>query len=815
MTAPHRPYLTLEDLASAARATLPADIWDFVEGGAGHERTLAANRQAFGRIRLRPRVLTGVTTVDPGVTVLGRRWAAPVGIAPMAYHTLVHPDGELASARAAGAHGVPLVVSTMAGRTFAEIRAQSTAPLWLQLYPLRDPAETANLVGAAERAGFEALVLTVDVPCLGRRLRDLRNGFRLPDGVVPVNLPASWRDGASRPAGHAATSFATGLTWDTVARLCDATALPVIVKGVLTAEDARLAVAAGVAGLVVSNHGGRQLDGVPAAVDALSEVVRAVDSSVVVLLDGGVRGGGDVLAALALGATAVFVGRPVLHGLAVDGEQGVGDVLRILIEETTECMLLAGLATVAGIGPATITAPAIGVHEPAGGPPSTGRATDPVASAPPSTGLHLTQLHASLRHPVLRTMTFLNEIVARYPKAVSFAPGRPFEDGYDLAELTGHLRAYLDHRCADGHSETALTRELFQYGPTAGTIRDIVARTVTEDEAIRAAPEAYVITVGAQEGLLITVRALCAGPDDVLLVPDPCYTGITGVASLLGVTVLAVPETGDGPDPAYLDRLLVRLTAQGRRARLLYLVPDAANPSGTTMSRDARERLLRVLRPHGTLVLEDSPYRLLCPPDRPPTLKALDRHGQVVHVGSFAKSAFPGARVGYVIADQVVHRPDGVGLLADELSKIKSMVTVNTSPVSQALVGGLLLRAGHRLGEATAPAARRYSAMMRLLRTELDRHFPPPLRQRLGVDWNDPDGGFFLSLTVPFVAADEQLDHCAREYGVLWTPMSYFHVEPGAEAGLRAIRLSVSYLTEQEIVDGVGRLARFITDTIG
>ncbi|GAA0369585.1 hypothetical protein GCM10009541_10110 [Micromonospora gifhornensis] len=794
-------YLTLDDLAATARSKLPAEVWDFVEGGAGRERTLAANRDAFARIRLRPRVLTGVTEVDPRVDVLGRAWAAPVGIAPLAYHTLVHPDGELATARAAGACGVPLVVSTMAGRAFDEIRAETTAPLWLQLYPLRDPAATAHLVRTAERAGFDALVLTVDAPRLGRRLRDLRNGFRLPDGVAPVNLPASWRTGAARPAGHAETHFATGLTWDDVARWCASTTLPVIVKGVLTAEDARLAVAAGVAGLVVSNHGGRQLDGATASIDALPEVARAVDGAAVVLLDGGVRTGADVLGALALGATGVLVGRPVLHGLAVDGEQGVGEVLRILIEEFVESMFLTGLAAVADIGPATVTAPVTGSVT---GPP------EPTAGALP-TGLHLTDLHASLRHPVLRTMTFLNEIVARYPDAVSFAPGRPFEDGYDLAELSGHLGAYLEHRQAGGQTGTVLTRELFQYGPTAGTIRDIVAQTVAQDEGIHVAPEAYVITVGAQEGLLITVRAFCAGPDDVLLVPDPCYTGVTGVASLLGVSVEAVPETTDGPDLAYLDRLLARLHAEKRRARLLYLVPDAANPSGTTMSRDAREHLLHLLRPYGTVVLEDTPYRLLGPADRPPTLKALDRHGQVVHVGSFAKSAFPGARVGYVIADQTLYRPDGTGLLADELSKIKSMVTVNTSPVSQALIGGLLLRAGHRLGAATAPAARRYSAMMRLLRAELDRHFPQPVRDRLGVSWNDPDSGFFLSLTVPFVAGDEQLDDCARRYGVLWTPMSYFHVR--SDAGQRAVRLSVSYLTEQEIVDGVGRLARFITDT--
>ncbi|MGW4020941.1 alpha-hydroxy acid oxidase [Streptomyces sp. NPDC005009] len=340
--------LTLGDFASAARSRLDPAVWDFFEGGAGEERTLAANAEAFDRLWLRPRVLRGAARPETATTVLGRSWDAPLAVAPLGYQTLAHPLGELATVRGtAAAARLPVVISTFAGREIEELAAADGGPLWLQVYCLRDRSMTQGLIERAEGAGFEALVLTVDTPHMGRRLRDLRNAFQLPPGIVPANL-----DGHdfSVPAAHAKAEFAP-LDWSVVDWLRSVTALPILLKGILTDTDAVRALEAGADGIIVSNHGGRQLDGVPATLDALPEITAAVAGRLPVLLDGGVRRGRDVLAALALGADAVLVGRPVLHGLAVDADRGVTDVLRILLGELTDAMALAGLHVLADIGP--------------------------------------------------------------------------------------------------------------------------------------------------------------------------------------------------------------------------------------------------------------------------------------------------------------------------------------------------------------------------------------------------------------------------------------------------------------------------------
>lgn len=336
--------LTLADYERLARDRLDAPVWDFIAGGAGEERTLAANTAVFDQVRLRPAVLRGVVEPDVTTKIFGETWAAPVAVAPMAFHTLAHPDGEVATAAAAAMAGVPFVVSTMASRTFAEIAAVAAAPLWLQVYCFRDRTRTRRLVERAEDAGLSALVLTVDSPRLGRRLRDVRNGFRLPPGTVPVNLDG---DGFTSPSAHARAALDPALDWSVMGWLRSISSLPVLVKGVLTAADAARAVAAGVHGIVVSNHGGRQLDGVPATFDVLPEIVAAVAGGCPVLVDGGIRRGRDVLACLAAGAGAVLVGRPILHGLAVDGAAGAAHVLDILVQELTDAMVLTGTPSLA------------------------------------------------------------------------------------------------------------------------------------------------------------------------------------------------------------------------------------------------------------------------------------------------------------------------------------------------------------------------------------------------------------------------------------------------------------------------------------
>jgi 4-hydroxymandelate oxidase len=338
--------VTAADFERAAAAILPAEAWDFVAGGAGAEITLAANRAALDRVFLVPRVLRDVSACSTRATLLGRPAGLPVAVAPVAYQRLVHPDGEAATARAAATAGVPFIAGTLSSVPLEQI-IEAGGRVWFQLYWLRDDAVTLDLVRRAESTGCEAIVLTVDVPWMGRRLRDIRNRFALPAHVraadIPTNGTAHERDGdGSAVAAHTAQEFSPVLTWSAVARIRRVTRLPLVLKGLLAPEDAVRAVEHGVDAIVVSNHGGRQLDGAVASIDALPEIVDVVRDGCEVLLDSGIRSGTDVLRALALGASGVLLGRPLIWGLAVGGERGAARVLRLLQTELHDAMGLAG-----------------------------------------------------------------------------------------------------------------------------------------------------------------------------------------------------------------------------------------------------------------------------------------------------------------------------------------------------------------------------------------------------------------------------------------------------------------------------------------
>lgn len=350
---------------------------------------------------------------------------------------------------------------------------------------------------------------------------------------------------------------------------------------------------------------------------------------------------------------------------------------------------------------------------------------------------------------------------------------------------------------------------IFQYGRTNGQIHGLIARTLRNDEDIEVPAESVVVTTGCQEAMLLALRALFTGPRDVLLVSSPAYVGITGAARLLDIPVAAVPEGPDGLDVEAVREVCREVRAQGRRPRALYLVPDFANPSGSTLPLEARHRLLAAAGAEDLLVLEDNPYGFFVREGSPlPTLKSLDRTRRVLYLGSFAKTAFPGARVGYLVADQEVIGQDGRrGLLADEISKIKSMTTVNTSSIGQAVIGGLLVEQGCRLRTANEKAVAHYRAALEALLTELERAFPAERAAEHGVSWNRPLGGYFVVLDVPTAADTAALERSARDFGVLWTPMADFYLDG---AGSHRIRLSCSYLTTEQIADGVGRLAAFL-----
>ncbi len=419
-------------------------------------------------------------------------------------------------------------------------------------------------------------------------------------------------------------------------------------------------------------------------------------------------------------------------------------------------------------------------------------------------------LHPSLRDPLLDVMNFLNEIVDRFPHAISFAPGRPHEGLFtpgDTERLITRYRQYL--RDERGLSEEQITTTLLQYGPTSGIIRELLVRTLHNDEGIHARPDDVVITVGFQEALFTTLRALFADPDDVLLVPEPCYTGVTGAAAVLGIPLQPVPEGPNGLDADAVARAADAAREAGKRPRACYVVPDFANPSGHTLTLTDRHRLLAAAHHNDLLLLEDNPYGFFTRDGhRHPTLHSLDTRGHVIYLGSFAKSCFPGARVGYVVAGQPVHDPaTGTSTpLAAELAKIKSMITVNTPAVSQAVIGGMLVEHDCSLATANDPAARFYRRNMDVLLDALATALPDAAER--GVRWNNPGGGFFACLEVPFTADEALLEISAERFGVIWTPMSSFHTGPG---GRNALRLSISYLDPHQIRDGVRRLARLIT----
>jgi 4-hydroxymandelate oxidase len=341
--------LNLRDFEALARARMPGGAFAYYAGGASDEHTLRDNEAAFARRRLRPRVLVDVSRIDMATTLLGQRVTMPVGVAPTAQHRLAHPDGEAATARAAARAGVMFCASTSSSLSLEAIAAAATGSLrWFQLYTQDNAGpRTEALVRRAEGAGYRAIVLTVDLAVSGMRERELREGFdigALSFDNFPVP-PATSDEDIDNGLRNDSSSFA----WPDLAWLRATTRLPIVLKGILTAEDARLAVEHGAAAVWVSNHGARQLDRSPASIDVLEEIVDAVAGRAEVYLDGGVRRGIDVVTALALGARAVFLGRPILYALAADGEAGVTHALAMMTAELRNAMALLGTPSLGDI----------------------------------------------------------------------------------------------------------------------------------------------------------------------------------------------------------------------------------------------------------------------------------------------------------------------------------------------------------------------------------------------------------------------------------------------------------------------------------
>ena len=349
------PLLNVADYARAACGVLPKDVLDYYQGGALDEITLRENVAGWERLKLYYRVLAGVGPRETTTTLLGQPVSMPIAIAPTAFHKLACPDGEIAAAKAAKTAGTLFILSSLSNTAMETVFAQAASPRWFQLYIYKDREVTRALVQRAEAAGAEAIVLTVDAPGLGTRERDARNRFTLPTGLAVENLAPLGKGtipevSGSGLAAYVRDNFKSDLSFDDLDWLCGCTRLPVVVKGVCRGEDARRATEHGAKAVVVSNHGGRQLDTAPATCDVLPHIVDAVGDRCEIYVDGGIRRGSDVIKAIALGARAVLIGRPILWGLSVGGEKGAAHVLEILRRELDEAMLLCGCTKLSDIG---------------------------------------------------------------------------------------------------------------------------------------------------------------------------------------------------------------------------------------------------------------------------------------------------------------------------------------------------------------------------------------------------------------------------------------------------------------------------------
>jgi L-lactate dehydrogenase (cytochrome) len=369
---------SVADLRAIARRRLPRGVFDYIDGGAEDERTMAANAAAFAAVTFRPRVLRDVGEVDTSTTLLGRPLPLPLVLAPTGFTRIADPDGELAVARAAARAGVPYTLSTLSTRSIEEVAGVGSSPKWFQVYVWRDRGLVKEMIGRAASAGYEALVLTVDTAVLGRRERDVRRGFSLPPKIGPGTLVdgalhpgwtwrflrsdpvrfANVRDAAGVGDGRTAvtlseyvnTQFDPGLSWRDVEWMRSVWSGPLVIKGVQAVDDARLAADAGVEAIALSNHGGRQLDSAPAALDLVPPVADAVGDRLEIICDGGVRRGSDIVKAVALGARACMAGRAYLYGLGAAGERGVDHVLGLLGADVRRTMALVGASSVAGLG---------------------------------------------------------------------------------------------------------------------------------------------------------------------------------------------------------------------------------------------------------------------------------------------------------------------------------------------------------------------------------------------------------------------------------------------------------------------------------
>lgn len=423
-------------------------------------------------------------------------------------------------------------------------------------------------------------------------------------------------------------------------------------------------------------------------------------------------------------------------------------------------------------------------------------------------------INANLGNGFNNVIGFLNDIQYRYPKAISFVAGQPDENFFDIPDYLSKFDVFVDHMAAKtGQSKEHVIRKIGQYNKTKGIVNDIVAEHLRVDENIHVREADILMTVGAQEAFGIIVSTICDREDDVILVEDPSYIGVSSFAKIFDYNIRGISTDEEGINLQELKNTLLTLNSMKKRVKLLYVIPDYQNPSGSCMPIGNRLKLLELAERYNFLIIEDSVYNSFTYAEKKnPTLKSLDKFNRVIYVGSFSKSLFPGLRLGLIAADQQIENAFGETVpLIDEMVKVKAQLTNNTPTINQAVLGGILLNLQYSLSEWNKPKFESYRKKQSVMINALDKYIGTQ-KWAADITWNRPEGGFFLKMTVPFNVDNEAVVESARNHNVIFCPMRYFYLGSGGE---NEIRLTFSNLSVAEIEQGVKQLSEFLKSMLG
>lgn len=419
-------------------------------------------------------------------------------------------------------------------------------------------------------------------------------------------------------------------------------------------------------------------------------------------------------------------------------------------------------------------------------------------------------LNPNLGKKFNNVILFLNDIQYRFPQAISFAAGQPDEHFFEVENTLSKFDVYVDHLVKQtGNNRQDVISKIGQYNKTKGIINDLVAEYLSTDENIHVKEEQILITVGAQEAFSVIVSTVCDRSKDIILAEDPGYIGISSYASAFGYNIAGVQTDEEGINLSALKKKIMEMNNAGKRVKLLYVIPDYQNPSGSCMPIGNRLKLLELAQKYNFLIIEDSVYNSFTYAQKKnPTLKSLDRYNRVIYVGSFAKSLLPGLRIGVIVSDQVVENEEGENVaLIDEMTKIKAQLTINTPTINQAILGGILLDNQFSLSKMNQSKFESYRKKRDHMVSALNTHIKPFENEwAQGISWNIPDGGFFIKLSVPFIIDDNSVTECAEKFGVIFCPMHYFYQHGG---GYKELRLSFSNLSLHDIDTGILQLAAY------